>query len=331
MDVELPSGYRARAYLGPQDHPTMASILGAYNLRHSDGERPTAEQFDSTYANLDHCDPYRDAVIVETVDGTPVGYGRTYWNDTDDGIRSWVPFAVLHPDRVTAALYTAFIRSLEAHATSLPDHERRPDRYLAFAPHPGPGLPPEGESSWLESLDYSPVRFEAALVRPNLDDIADLALPDGVEIRPVRAEQIRQIWEAHHEAFRGQWDFHEVTENEFQSFLQNPRRDESLWKVAWAGDEVVGQVKTFVLDEENEMLGRLRGYTEEISTHADWRGRGIAGALLCASLRELHDRGFTEAALGADTDNPAAYGLYQRLGFAVIAFAAVYAKPFDPA
>ena len=306
----------------------MASILGDYHRRWSDGEQPTAAEFDSTYANLDNCDPYRDAVLVETADGTPIGYGRTSWEDTDDGIRSWVPFAVLHPDHVTPELYVAFIRGLEMHAASMPDGERAPDRFLAFAPHPGPGLAAEGESAWLESLGYSPIRFGASLVRPNLDHVPDLELPEGVDLRPVRPEHLRQIWDAHQEAFRGQWDFHEPTENEFRTFLENPRRDESLWKVAWAGDQVVGQVKTYVIDEENEAEGRRRGYTEEISTHADWRGRGIAAALLCASLRELRDRGFTEAALGADTENPSAYGLYQRLGFDVVAFEAVYARPF---
>ena len=68
MDVDLPAGYRARAYRGPKDHPTMAAILSAYHRRYSDGEQPTAAQFDSTYANLDHCDPYHDAVLIETDD-----------------------------------------------------------------------------------------------------------------------------------------------------------------------------------------------------------------------------------------------------------------------
>jgi len=48
-------------------------------------------------------------------------------------------------------------------------------------------------------------------------------------------------------------------------------------------------------------------------------------------LRLLRDRGFNEAALGADTDNPSAYGLYQRLGFEVVAFEAVYTKSIDSA
>ena len=75
-------------------------------------------------------------------------------------------------------------------------------------------------------------------------------------------------------------------------------------------------------------MGYLRGYTEYISTHAQWRNRGIAGALLASSLRELRARGLTEAALGVDTQNPGgAFQLYTKLGFELRAYEAVYAKP----
>lgn len=97
---------------------------------------------------------------------------------------------------------------------------------------------------------------------------------------------------------------------------------------AWAGDTVVGQVKSYVNADENRQRGYLRGYTEDISTHADWRNRGIAGALLAMSLEELRSRGLTEAALGVDTNNPGgAFHLYTSLGFELRSYEAVYTKP----
>ena len=166
------------------------------------------------------------------------------------------------------------------------------------------------------------------LVRPDLEDIADLALPDGVEVRPVTPDMLRPIFDAHWEAFRGSWDFRESTEEDFQQFVDDPIRDESMWKIAWAGDTVVGQVKSFINVEENTEMGYLRGYTENISTHSEWRNRGIAGSLLAASLRELKSRGMTEAALGADTENPGgAFQLYTKMGFELRAYEAAYAKP----
>jgi ribosomal protein S18 acetylase RimI-like enzyme len=201
-------------------------------------------------------------------------------------------------------------------------------RYRAYAPHPGPGRVADGESAWLESLGYHAAHWGASLLRPHLDDVPDRPLPDGIDVRAVEPDMLRTIWEAHHEAFRDDWSFHEPTEAEFVEFVDDPLRDETLWKVAWCGGEVVGQVKSYVNEQENLEHDRLRGYTEEISVHAAWRNRGIAGALLAMSLEELRDRGMTEAALGVDTDNPGgALHLYTSLGFELQSYGAVYEKP----
>ena len=138
------------------------------------------------------------------------------------------------------------------------------------------------------------------------------------------------VWGYHFyfEAFRGEWDFREATEGDFDEAIDDPRRDISLWKVAWSGDVVVGQVKPYIDAEENAASGIRRGWTEYISTHREWRNRGIAGALLAMSLRELRDRGMTEAALGVDVNNQGgAFHLYTRLGFALQRYEAVYTRP----
>jgi mycothiol synthase len=292
MEMDLPVPYVARAYRGRVDHPTMAMILGAYRRHAGDPEMPTVAQMDVTYANLVNCDRDHDIVIIETTGGEPVGYARASWDDLDDGMRYCTVFAPTLPS------------------------------------HPGPDAPVDGEAAWLESLGDTAEPFGAFLLRPHLDDVPDLRLPDGVEVRPVTDGALRAIWEAHEEAFRGQWDFREATEQEYQMFLDDPLRDMSLWKVAWAGDTVVGQVKSYINADENAANSYLRGYTEYISTHADWRNRGIAGALIAMSLRELAARGMTEAALGVDTDNPTgAFHLYTRLGFELQTREAVYEKP----
>ena len=325
MDMDLPAPYVARPYSGRADHAAMASILGEYHLHCGNSMLPTAEQLDAAYGNLTNCDPYEDVVLIETPDG-PVGYSRVWWEELDDGARDLVLFSPMRPAHLVEPLYRAVVSANEAHLDRMTDVVGT--RYRAFAPHPGPGLPPEHESAWLESLGYGAIRFEAALVRPNLDDIPDLPLPSGVEIRPVTPEMLRPIWESHSEAFRGSWDFHEETEEDYRQFFEDPLRDESLWKIAWAGDVVVGQVKSFINAAENAEMGYLRGYTEFISTHAEWRNQGIASSLLASSLRELKERGMTEAALGVDTSNPGgAFHVYTNLGFELRAYEAVYVKP----
>jgi ribosomal protein S18 acetylase RimI-like enzyme len=73
-----------------------------------------------------------------------------------------------------------------------------------------------------------------------------------------------------------------------------------------------------VNEGEAEDLGRRRAWTEDISTRREWRGKGVASALIAASLRQLAGLGFDEAALGVDLDNPTgALGVYQRMGYEV--------------
>lgn len=325
MELDLPAPYTARPYRDAGDHVAMVDILTDYREAIGDPQIATVEGLDVAYGNLVNCDLTRDCAIVEDGAGSPVGYVRTYWEEREDGTRDGISFAPLCGVHRTPELYLALLAGQEAHMRAWPDVSLA--RLLAFAVHPGPGCPPAGEAAWLESAGYESIRFEALLVRPTLDDIPERQLPDGVEVRPVADEQLRTIFDAHWEAFRGSYDFREATEEDYRQFHDDPLRDVTLWKIAWAGDVVVGQVKSFVNEEENARHGYKRGWTEYISTHAGWRNRGIAGALLAMSLRALRDRGYEQAALGVDTSNPGgAFQLYTALGFELEHYEAVYAK-----
>ena len=327
--LQLPAPYTARPYRGRTDHPEMTAVLTAYREVLGDPEMPTVEQLDVTYAHLEGCDPDTDIAVVEHRDDGVVAYLRPSWADLEDGTRDCVSFAPTMPAHLSETLFHHHMRAQELHLRLRADAVARA-RYRAYAAHPGPDLPATGEAAWLESMGYEATEWGALLVRPHLDDIPNRTLPDGVELRPVASEQTRTIWDAHIECFRGEWDYHEPTDEQFRSFIEDPVTDTSLWQVAWAGDVVVGQVKPFINHDENAQRGYLRGYTEEISTHRDWRNRGIAGTLLARSLQELRDRGMTEAALGVDTNNPGgAFQLYTSLGFELQCYEAVYTKPVE--
>jgi ribosomal protein S18 acetylase RimI-like enzyme len=304
----------------------MVDVLGRYHDQADGTEMPTVEQFDVVYAHLHDCEPELDIALVEH-GGAVVAYSRASWVDLGNSGRDCIVFTPTVPDHLDRPLLAALVAANETHMRGWAD-AAPPARYRAYASRDRLDVAPSGEALWLEQLGYTATEWGASLVRPNLDDIPTRRLPDGVEVRPVTVDQIRPILAAHWEAFRGEWDFREATDADHDESLAHPYRDESLWKVAWAGDLVVGQVKPFINTHENTARGHQRGYTEFISTHRDWRNRGIAGALLAMSLQELKDRGMTEAALGADTNNPGgAFHLYSSLGFEVRSYAAVYTKP----
>jgi ribosomal protein S18 acetylase RimI-like enzyme len=307
----------------------MAALLEAYRRAAGNEEMPTVSQLDVQYASLHDCDPATDVAVIEA-DGEVVGYSRASFEDLESSGRDLIVFVPLLPEHQGETVFRAMVAANERHMESwvVPGAAAR---YRAYAGHPGPGRDAVGEAAWLEALGYEATEWEASLVRPHLDDLPERSLPDGVEVRPVTPEQVRPVIEAHYEAFRGEWDFREPTDEDYLELIDSPLRDESLWQVAWAGDTVVGQVKPYINVEENEARGYRRGYTEYISTHRDWRNRGIAGALLVMALRAVRDRGMTEAALGVDTNNPGgAFQLYTSLGFELRSYAAVYTKPVGP-
>lgn len=321
----LPEGYAARPYAGPDDHPAMAGLLNEYRLFTGDPEMVTAAQFDQNYAHLTDCDPELDIVMVEQ-DDRLVAYCRPTHDEVTEAT-DLVVFMPTLPAHLDEALFHPLADGCEQHLGKwITD---RPARYRGYAGHPGPGIVAvDCEAAWLEARGYEAAEWGASLRRPHLDDIPDLRLPDGIEVRPVQPEQMRDIVAAHHECFRGEWGFSEIDERSFSHIIDDPYRDETLWQVAWDGDTIVGQVKPFINHDENAARGYLRGYTEYISTHHEYRNRGIAGALLTRALRAIRDRGMTEAVLGVDTNNPGgAFQLYTKLGFELQTYEAVYTKP----
>lgn len=74
----------------------------------------------------------------------------------------------------------------------------------------------------------------------------------------------------------------------------------------------------------------LMAYTENISTIKEWRGLGVARALICQSIRILRERGMRQAALGVHSENPTgAFHLYSSLGYEIEATWMVYERPLD--
>lgn len=89
-------------------------------------------------------------------------------------------------------------------------------------------------------------------------------------------------------------------------------------------------VWNFINMTENEKRERLRGYTESISVRRPWRGKGIAKALICRSMKMMKALGMTEVALGVDSQNiSGATKLYYSLGYRSYNRSVVMRKPMD--
>ena len=163
---------------------------------------------------------------------------------------------------------------------------------------------------------YQPANYFFMLTPPIEKPLDNYPLPEGLEIRPVKPEHYRKIWNAANEAFRDHWGFQEPTEEQYQAWQKERIFQPHLWKVAWDGDEVAGQVGNYIDHEENEKFKRSRGTTENIFVRRPWQQRGLAKALITESIRMFKDMGITETALGVDSENSSgALKLYTDMGY----------------
>ena len=322
LDLPYVAGLTFRGFAGPSDFPLMLAVVNAAKLADGEERSETVEEVASNYATLTNSDPYRDMCVAE-VNGEVVAYSRVWWDREPGGLHRYTGMCFVHPSWRRRGIGAAMLhwnqRRLREIASGHPAENKVLECFAVDQDTAAHDL--YGENG------YEPLTYGASMVRAHLDDIPDCPLPEGLEIRPVTEDQVRTIWEADGEAFRDHWGYVEPTEADWQRFLVLPHTDRSLWKVAWDGERVAGQVKSFINPNENEEYHRKRGYTEAISTTREYRRRGLAKALICESLRELKRRGMEEAGLGVHTENPnGAFQLYQGLGYEVVQMWTTYRK-----
>jgi mycothiol synthase len=318
------TGLRFRSFAGPQDLPAMLAVIIPSKLADGIEEGDSLEQITNNYEHLEHCNPYGDMVMVE-IDGRLIGYSRvTYYFEekTGDGIYSL--FGFIHPDWRRRGLGLAMMRYNEQHLRQIAaghpvKGQRFFETYLQTTQLEAVAL--------AEQEGYQPARYGYIMVRPDLENLLDAPMPDGLEVRPVLPEHVRMIWDASQEAFQDHWGYAKEGEEDYQGWLNWPYFKPELWQVAWDGDQVAGMVLNFINLAENEQFQRKRGWTENIAVRRPWRKRGLARGLIFRSLAMLKDKGMTEAALGVDTQNTSgALRVYESCGFKPVFTSVNYRK-----
>lgn len=308
------------------DYAVIVDLTNTYFEANHTGEVITLEWLKNFYRNTSNFDPQHDVLVAE-VNDRPIAYGRRWNRQLDDGTRLYLNIGCILPEWARQGIGRAMLHQGEAYlreiAATQPD--TGPRYFQAFAADTEMAA-----AALLRSEGYQVTRSFYDMVRPDLEDIPDLPLPDGLEVRPATPKHYRAISAALNEAFRDHWGHSEVTEQEYQRWLNNPHFQPHLWQVAWAGDEVAGMVLPYIDAEENAHFKRLRGWPDPICVRRPWRKQGLASALIARSLRVLKAHGMMEAALGVDTKNlSGALRVYERLGFRAVKRFDSYWKPMS--
>lgn len=325
---KAPEGLRLRPYAGEADVPVIVDIANR-ELEH-DGVpfRWTVGDARANYRHPnDKFDPRRDVTIAE-VNGVAVGYGERTWVDTTlEEFREYRNDGAVLPEWRRRGIGTALLaHNIERDRALARTHQT--DRPRIMGSWTNDRM--VGAQALLRSFGFEPVRWFFEMTRDLSEPIPDVPLPDGLEVRPVETDRIRQIWEADVEAFIDHWGGFDGSEENYQRYLERPAFDPSMWVIAWDGDEVAGGVVNAIETEENEALGVKRGWLHSVFTRRQWRKRGLANALIARSLAVIKERGMDTGILGVDADNPSgALGLYERNGFVVAERSTAWRRRLD--
>jgi ribosomal protein S18 acetylase RimI-like enzyme len=160
-----------------------------------------------------------------------------------------------------------------------------------------------------------PARFTDELLRA-LAEPTDAVTTPGIAIvawDDARSEDARV---AENEAFSDHWGSAPRDPVAWRQDLTSHGARPDLSFLALDGDRVVGLCRNRFFPDDEAVTGRREAWIQNLSVVRSHRKRGIASALVVASIEAFRHAGFTHAALGVDSENPTgAYGLYERLGF----------------
>lgn len=245
----------------------------------------------------------RDARVVE-VDGRIAGYA-------DVNVRGARVIAdgYVHPDLRGRGVGTALVEAVERRALEEPAHV-----YVHYA------TIGEDSAPFFEHHGYRAVRHHWRMVI-DLDGEPTVVVPNGIEIRPYKAGEEREIHAALEDAWSvGGWQHHPRTYEEYaKGTFDRPGHDRKLCFVAIADGAVVGASLNHWKRHGDW------GWIGTLGVRPGWRRRGIADALLRRSFAEFFRRGERRVALGVDAESPTgATRLYERAGMRVLYEVIVY-------
>lgn len=262
-------------------------------------------------------DPGRDSVAGFDADGNVRAYAWADFRSVSEGTHAPTLFGAVHPEYRRRGIGRALLawseargrQQLAAATVNLParirlyvDEHRADVRRLA------------------EAAGFTPIRWYVVMRRDLGVALPAGVVPDGLRIEPYSKERDEDIRVAHNESFaRDHWGSSPIDAEAWALNVVGGEKFRPDWSFV-AVDEATGTIAGYLMsgayDQDWAPQGYTEGWTDLVSVRREWRGRGVAGALLTAAMRAYAAAGMQYAGLDVDTDNPTgALGVYTRLGY----------------
>ena len=163
------------------------------------------------------------------------------------------------------------------------------------------------------------IRYTDEMRRP-LDTLLDSDTPDGITILPWPVERNEDIRLSKNDAFADHWGSTPTSAHHWEQMVAGPgaRLDLSFVAIDDSG-RVVGHCLSKRFPDDDVVTGRREGWIDNLGVRREFRGRGVATALIAHSVAAMRADDLTHAVLMVDSANPTgAVGLYTSLGFAPV-------------
>jgi mycothiol synthase len=263
----------------------------------------------------------QNAVLGFDSEGVSRAYARLTKNQDGDKANG---FCAVDPQWQRRGVGSALLQWLEA---------RTRQRFAEDGSAEGSDTPPQPrlrifieqkqqhQCALLEESGYEVVRYYNEMHRPLSAPLPEAPLADGLEIVPMEPGLSESLRLAHNQVFADHWGSEPRDEESWGFVVNDPlaRPDLSAVVRESSTGEVVGYQLASHDPETAVTRGFTEGYTDLLGVRREFRGRGIAQALLADAMRRFAAAGMDLASLDVDSDNPTgAMALYRKMGYAPV-------------
>jgi len=164
---------------------------------------------------------------------------------------------------------------------------------------------------------FTPIRWFEDLLRP-LTELPPRAHVDGIDIVAWPDDRDDECLQVKDTAFADHWGSTPTPPAKWHLMVRGhgARPDLSFVAIERATGRIVAVCLNHRYEADDALIGRRDAWIDTLGTLREWRGKGLASALIVQSLHAFADAGLTHASIGVDGDNPTgAARLYRALGF----------------
>lgn len=295
------------------DLPAVCAI--AQRCQRHDGVEQVAvlEEFEEEFDD-EHVVFATDTLgATDPITGELVAYAYTYHLPSDVREERCYVFGGVDPRHRRRGIGTRLMEwGLERAATQLDTSTNDIPRYIRTdRPETDAGAAALFTAAGLEEIRYTDE------MRRALDTALTPGQPVGVTVMPWPEGRDDDILDAKNAAFADHWGSTPTPAHAWRQMVSGPGARTDLSCIAVDADgAVIGHCLAKRFPDDDAVTHRREGWIDNLGVRREFRGRGVATALIAHSIDAMRADDLTHAVLMVDSANPTgAVGLYSGLGF----------------